>query len=287
MNSWNEKLIINSKSNSNGYSFENGIFSKLDLNTGAKFIQNTSIIDDDMWVSTPNGVYRSNFKTKQSTCYFNEQNVSSVYKDKDHNYWLSTLNNGILFIDDFSNNYIDLKPRPICLSLAKNEIFIGAAKDLIHKLDLKTLQTEIVFETESNHSVAQIFADTLTDKLFFNSFKFRILDKKNKLTNEFPIAIKDIKKVDDKYFTFAASGVSGLFYINEKLKSSWDFLFEKNKNSTFQGFNQSFLITNTNGKSTEYNNYNKTIYYATNNGLIAVTSDGKTQELKFITKHCF
>ena len=281
MNNWNDKLIINSKSNNTCYTFENGVFSKLNLNNSAQFTQNTSVIEDDIWICTPNGVYRNNFKTNQTTCYLNEQNVSFVFKDKNHNYWISTLNNGILFIDDFSNNYIDLKPRPVSLSLGKNEIFIGAEKDLIYKLDLKTLKTEQIFQTESNHSVTQIFSDTLTEKLFFNSFKFRILDAKNNLKNEFSIAIKDVKKVDDKYFSFAASSVSGLFYSNPNLKSSWDFLFEKNKNSNFEGFNQSFLINNKNGKSTTYNAFNNTIYYATNNGLIAVTNDGKTEELKF------
>ena len=281
MNNWNDKLIINSKSNNTCYTFENGVFSKLNLNNSAQFTQNTSVIEDDIWICTPNGVYRNNFKTNQTTCYLNEQNVSFVFKDKNHNYWISTLNNGILFIDDFSNNYIDLKPRPVSLSLGKNEIFIGAEKDLIYKLDLKTLKTEQIFQTESNHSVTQIFSDTLTGKLFFNSFKFRILDAKNNLKNEFSIAIKDVKKVDDKYFSFAASSVSGLFYSNPNLKSSWDFLFEKNKNSNFEGFNQSFLINNKNGKSTTYNAFNNTIYYATNNGLIAVTNDGKTEELKF------
>ena len=281
MNNWNDKLIINSKSNNTCYTFENGVFSKLNLNNSAQFTQNTSVIEDDIWICTPNGVYRNNFKTNQTTCYLNEQNVSFVFKDKNHNYWISTLNNGILFIDDFSNNYIDLKPRPVSLSLGKNEIFIGAEKDLIYKLDLKTLKTEQIFQTESNHSVTQIFSDTLTGKLFFNSFKFRILDAKNNLKNEFSIAIKDVKKVDDKYFSFAASSVSGLFYSNQNLKSSWDFLFEKNKNSNFEGFNQSFLINNKNGKSTTYNAFNNTIYYATNNGLIAVTNDGKTEELKF------
>ena len=281
MNNWNNKLIINSKSNNTCYTFENGVFSKLNLNNSAQFTQNTSVIEDDIWICTPNGVYRNNFKTNQTTCYLNEQNVSFVFKDKNHNYWISTLNNGILFIDDFSNNYIDLKPRPVSLSLGKNEIFIGAEKDLIYKLDLKTLKTEQIFQTESNHSVTQIFSDTLTGKLFFNSFKFRILDAKNNLKNEFSIAIKDVKKVDDKYFSFAASSVSGLFYSNPNLKSSWDFLFEKNKNSNFEGFNQSFLINNKNGKSTTYNAFNNTIYYATNNGLIAVTNDGKTEELKF------
>lgn len=280
INTWNNKLIINSKSNSTYYSFEDGKFSKKKLNNTTNFIQNTAITDNSIWVCTPNGVYRNEINSSKSKTYFTDQNISYVYKDKQQNYWVSTLNKGVLFIEDFTNNYIDLQPRPQSLALGKNEIFIGSEKDLVYKLNCKTLQPEKIFETESNHSISQIYADTVNDNVFFNSIKFNILNKNNQIKSEFSIAIKDVKKVDDKYFSFAASGLVGIFYIDKNLKSNWDFIYEKNKNLNFSGFNQVALLINTNGKSTEYNAINNTIYYATNNGLIAVTNDGKNKELK-------
>ena len=280
INTWNQKLIINSKSTAIYYSFEKGKFSKFKLNNSIDFTQNTAITDDAIWICTPNGMYKNNLLSNQNKTYFTDQNISYILKDKHNNYWISTLNKGVLFIQDFSNNFIDLQPRPNSLSLGKNEVFIGAEKDLIYKLNCKNLQTEIIYESKSNHSISQIFADTINEKVFFNSFKFNILNKNNQITNEFSIAIKDIKKVDKKYFSFAASGILGIFCVDKNLKSSWDTIFEKNKKEDFSGFNQALLLNNTNGKSTEYNAINNTIYYATNNGLIAITNDGKTQELK-------
>ena len=290
INTWNGKLIINSKSNSTYFSFENDKFSKHKLNNTPDFIQNTAITDNSIWICTPNGVYKNDLNTIKSKTYFTDQNISFVYKDKQQNYWVSTLNKGVLFIQDFTNNYIDLQPRPQSLALGKNEIFIGSEKDLVYKLNCKTLQPEKIFETESNHSIGQIFADTINNNIFFNSIKFNILNKNNQITNEFSIAIKDVKKVDHKYFSFAASGLVGIFYIDKNLKSSWDAIFEKNKKKEFSGFNQAALLINTNGKSTEYNPINNSIYYATNNGLLVVTNDGKSKELKhnnetlFLTK---
>lgn len=280
INTWNQKLIINSKSTATYYSFEKGKFSKFKLNNSIDFTQNTAITDDAIWICTPNGMHKNDLLSNQNKTYFTDQNISYILKDKHNNYWISTLNKGVLFIQNFSNNFIDLQPRPNALALGKNEIFIGSEKDLIYKLNCKNLQTEIIYESKSNHSISQIFADTINDKVFFNSFKFNILNKNNQITNEFSIAIKDIKKVDEKYFSFAASGLLGIFYVDKNLKSSWDTIFEKNKNEGFSGFNQALLLNNTNGKSTEYNAINNTIYYATNNGLIAITNDGKTQELK-------
>ena len=280
INTWNQKLIINSKSTAIYYSFEKGKFSKFKLNNSIDFTQNTAITDDAIWICTPNGMHKIDLLSNQNKTYFTDQNISYILKDKHNNYWISTLNKGVLFIQDFSNNFIDLQPRPNSLSLGKNEVFIGAEKDLIYKLNCKNLQTEIIYESKSNHSISQIFADTINEKVFFNSFKFNILNKNNQITNEFSIAIKDIKKVDKKYFSFAASGILGIFCVDKNLKSSWDTIFEKNKKEDFSGFNQALLLNNTNGKSTEYNTINNTIYYATNNGLIAITNDGKTQELK-------
>lgn len=280
INTWNQKLIINSKSTAIYYSFEKGKFSKFKLNNSIDFTQNTAITDDAIWICTPNGMHKIDLLSNQNKTYFTDQNISYILKDKHNNYWISTLNKGVLFIQDFSNNFIDLQPRPNSLSLGKNEVFIGAEKDLIYKLNCKNLQTEIIYESKSNHSISQIFADTINEKVFFNSFKFNILNKNNQITNEFSIAIKDIKKVDKKYFSFAASGLLGIFCVDKNLKSSWDTIFEKNKKEDFSGFNQALLLNNTNGKSTEYNAINNTIYYATNNGLIAITNDGKTQELK-------
>jgi len=280
MSYWNRKLLINSKSNNLYYSFENGKFTKSIFNTNTNFNQNTSITENSIWICTTNGIIKNDLLSNHTKTYFKDQNISYLFKDKHKNYWISTLNKGILFIEDFENNYIDLQPRPLSLSLGKKAVYIGAEKNLIYKLGCEKLEVVKIFETENNHAISQIFADTISDKLFFNSYKFNILNKNNQITNDYSIAVKDVKKVDDKYFSFAASGIMGIFYIDENKKSSWDFIFNKNKSEKFSGFNQSNLLNNSNGKSTEFNPVTNTIYYATNNGLMAVTNDGKSLEIK-------
>jgi sensor histidine kinase YesM len=280
INAWNHKLIINSKSTATYYSFEKGEFAKFQLNSSINFTQNTAITDDVIWICTPNGMHKNDFLSNKNETYFTDQNISYVFKDKHQNYWVSTLNKGVLFIPDFTNNFIDLQPRPNVLALGKNEIFIGAEKDLIYKFDYKSLKTEVIYESKSNHAISQIFADTIHDQLFFNSIKFYILNKDRQITNEYSIAIKDIKKVDEKYFSFAASNINGIFNLIQNKSSSWDNLFIKNKVDYNPNFIYSLMLTNINGKSTEYNAKNNTLYFATNNGLIAITNDGITQEIK-------
>lgn len=281
MSHWNTALIFNSKSNKAIYTFKNGVFEKKPVQAKTEFIQNTTVIDNDLWICTPNGLLKNNLNNNKYETYFKEQNVSFIYQDKHKNYWISTLNNGLLFVENFENIILKLNQNPISLAQGKNEIYIGTEKELIYKLNCFDLSLKKIYETENNHSINQIYYDPTYENIFFNSYKFKILDKNNILTDEFQIAIKDIKKVDDKYFSFAASGINGLFYIDANKKSSWDFIFNKNLKRTFSGFNQSLLINKINGKSTEYCQDNNTIYYATNNGLFAVTSDGKNKEIKF------
>ena len=56
----------------------------------------------------------------------------------------------------------------------------------------------------------------------------------------------DIKKIDDTYYSFAASGICGLFKISDKI-SKWDAVYAK-KNNTYGSFNKIGLIKS-NGNS--------------------------------------
>ncbi len=281
LSSWKNKIILSSKYNSSYFVFEKGIFSTDRVKQSIPFTQNITVTDDFVWICTPNGVYRTDLNTNDTQSYFLDQNISSVFKDQHQNYWISTLNKGVLFIENFSNNYLDLKPIPISLAKGKNAIFMGAEKDLIYKLNYADFKTTIIHETESNHAVNQLFADTISNTVFFNSIKFNTLNKNNQITNRHTIAVKDVKRVDHKYFSFAASGLSGIFCINSALKSKWDKVFLQYKNHKNPNFNESLLLSDSNGKSTEYNPKNQHIYYATNNGLMAINPAGTSREIKY------
>ena len=116
--------------------------------------------------------------------------------------------------------------------------------------------------------------------IYFTSSKFKILNKNNSVSKEESIAIKDIKKIDDTYYSFAASGICGLFKISDKI-SKWDAVYAK-KNNTYGSFNEIGLIKS-NGKSTAFNPTNNCIYYATNMGLKYVSLN-EINEIKFQNK---
>ena len=274
----NNAFFVVSKFSNYYYTYKENQLTKKKFNSSFDFIQNLAIIDNSPWLCTPNGIIK--YENEKATTYFSDYNVSYIFKDKQQNYWISTVNSGLLFIQDFKNNFIPLTPKPTIFSSYGDQLLIGTENDLIFGLQLNDLSVNTIYKNNSNHPINQIIGNKKDKNIYFTSSKFKILNKNNSVSKEESIAIKDIKKIDDTYYSFAASGICGLFKISDKI-SKWDAVYAK-KNNTYGSFNEIGLIKS-NGKSTAFNPTNNCIYYATNMGLKYVSLN-KTHEIKFQNK---
>ena len=274
----NNAFFVVSKFSNYYYTYKENQLTKKKFNSSFDFIQNLAIIDNSPWLCTPNGIIK--YENEKATTYFSDYNVSYIFKDKQQNYWISTVNSGLLFIQDFKNNFIPLFPKPTIFSSYGDQLLIGTENDLIFGLQLNDLSVNTIYKNNSNHPINQIIGNKKDKNIYFTSSKFKILNKNNSVSKEESIAIKDIKKIDDTYYSFAASGICGLFKISDKI-SKWDAVYAK-KNNTYGSFNEIGLIKS-NGKSTAFNPENNCIYYATNMGLKFVNSNG-VNEIKFQNK---
>jgi hypothetical protein len=277
----NNEFFVVSKFSNYYYTYKNNQLSKKKFNSSFDFIQNLAIVDNLPWLCTPNGIIK--YENEKATTYFSDFNVSYLFKDKQKNYWISTVNSGLLFNQDFKNNFIPLSPKPTVFSHYEDQLLIGTENDLIFGLQLSDLSVNTVYKNNSNHPINQIIGNEKDKNIYFTSSKFKILDKNNSVLKEESIAIKDIKKIDDTYYSFAASGLCGLFKISDK-KSKWDAIYEKSINA-YGNFNETSLIKS-NGKSTAFNPENNCIYYATNMGLKFLNLKG-VNEIKFQNKPIF
>lgn len=276
-----DELFIVSKYSNYYYILKNNQLNKEKFSSSFDFIQNIAYIDNSPWLCTPNGIIK--YENNKTNTYFSDYNISYIFKDRQQNYWISTINNGLLFIQDFKNNFIPLDPKPTVFSPFENQLLIGTEKDLIYGLQLKDLSLKTLYKNNSNHPINQIIGNKKKQNIYFTSSKFKILDQDYKIINEWSTAVKDVKKVDDTYYTVAASGVCGLFKVGNK-KSKWDAIFKKYYNIP-NGFNESSILR-INGKSTAYNSKNNCIYYATNMGLKFVNLE-TIGEIKYNNKTLF
>ena len=276
-----DELFIVSKYSNYYYTYKENKLTRKEFSNSFDFIQNVALTDNAPWLCTPNGIIK--YENNKATYYFSEYNVSYIFKDKQQNYWISTLNNGLLFIQDFKNNFIPLDPKPTIFSPYNDQLLIGTENDLIYGLQLNDLSIKTVYKNNSNHPINQIIGNEKNQNIYFTASKFKILNQTNTITKETSTAVKDIKKIDDTYYAVAASGVCGLFKVGNQ-KSKWDAVFKKYYNVP-NGFNESSIFR-LNGKSTAFNSENNCIYYATNMGLKFVNLND-VNELKFQNKPLF
>uniref|UniRef100_UPI00404AB56C histidine kinase n=1 Tax=Flavobacterium sp. TaxID=239 RepID=UPI00404AB56C len=271
-------LFIASKYTNEYYLFENGNFTKKKNPITNDFIQNISFTKDENWICSTKGVIKIDAKKNEVKRYFTDKNISYVYKDNQNNYWISTITEGVLFIENFNTQLYDLPLIPFALSNSKENLIIGTDKEEVFTLNKKSKLIQSIYKGKSNHATNQILYNENQNEIYYTSSKLNIL-KNNKLKTDYTIAAKEIVPIDSKYYSFAASNISGIFAAGNS-KSEWDSIFNSEKSIADSLFKAHFFVTNANGKSTAYNSINKTIYYATNNGLIAVSKKEK-KELKF------
>lgn len=269
-------LLIGSKFSNYCYLFSNNQFARKELNLENTIVQNLSWCNNKNWLCTTTGIIEMDCELGTKRQFFNGTNISYIYKTKNNNYWISTLTEGLFYIEDFDTQLISSQESLTSLCFKNDQLVIGTKNDKI--LALEKNQFKTIFTGKDNHQMGQLFHDKVSDQLYFTSSKFGVLNSELKLTKELSIAVKSVCAIDHKYIAFAASSSSGLIKTNGNSKSDWDFVYEAFIQLKNHNYNN--IVTNAKGKSTAYDSIHKTIYFATNNGLFYINQNGLLSELK-------
>lgn len=272
-------IIIISKFSNKYYYFENGKFSNEQFNFHIDFIQNLATTPNNIWLCTTKGVFKFNTQTLECKNYFSDKNISFIYLDKQNNYWISTINEGVYFIENFDTKIIELPSKPSVLSKTKMELLVGTENEALFSINPNNFNVKSIYKGKLNHVVNQLFHDEPSGDTYFTTSGFKTLNNTKVKELKFG-AVKSIAKIDEKYFSFAASNASGVFTDKRDAKSKWDSVFEKYEILKIDDVDRLNLVQFSNGKSTVYNPKNETIYFATNTGLIAF-SRNKSAEVKY------
>ena len=273
----NENLAIVSKHANEYYFFKDGNFTKKEFGLKDIYVQNVVVTSKNNWIATTKGIYKYDFENPniEAHLYYKEYNISSIFNDKFGNFWIATLNDGLLLIPDFQTLLIPTPASPSVITWHKNQICFGTKDEKIFTgLPPNFSPT---FQGTSNHIIEQLTVDEATNTVYFTSNSFKELNEKGKIIKDINIAIKDFKKIDNTYYAFAASGLCGLFKYSDE-KSFWDAYFVTNFETHTPDRHMARLVDGVRGKSVAYNPNTKAIYFATNNGLFCTKTD-KTVEV--------
>lgn len=250
-----------------------------------EFIQGLNFTDSLVWIHTPQGSH-AYYDNKEASglhqTFFKEKNISSVKKDRQHNYWFSTTNEGVFMAPNLNNRvYEQQNLLPNKIVAVKHGFFIATKKGEICVYDSLLNFKSILNKQTDNSEIYYLAYDSISNDLFYSSKGFTHLPNSNYNNQQFyKPAIKEIIKLDEMFYAFAASGYCGLAtFSNNTINSS---IWYKNYVNHLKTLvpNTASMIDGVRGKSVAYNKIRKTIYYATNIGLFKCTPLS-TQEIKF------
>lgn len=242
-------------------------------------IQSATFVDEKFWLCSPKGVYvyNENWQPAFINNYlFIDKNISSVFKDREGGFWISTLNEGLLHVKDFATKKYYDGVNLNKLSLIGDNLFMTTKKGEILKLNLHSYEGKAVYKDKYQSEITSLFVDSAKNTLYCNPKTLHILNLSQNKKKEMPVIIKDLVKVNDKYFAYAATGGCGLISITNKTYNIWDSIYIKN----LTHFSFSFFFKKLNGKSVTYFKKNNSIYYGTNLGLFKVLPN-KIEEIKY------
>ncbi len=251
----------------------------------SEFIQGINFTDSLVWINTPQGSHAyldNNLASGLYQTLFKEKNISCIKKDRQQNYWFSTTNEGVFMAPNLSNMvYVQQNLLPNKIVATKQGYMIATKKGELCLYD-SLLNFKSFINNQTDHSeIYYLSYDSVTTDLFYSSKGFTYLPKSNYNQRKFyQPAVKEIVKLDESFYAFAASGYCGVATFNSD-KADKSFWYKSYVNHLkVQVPNTANMIEGVRGKSVAYNKLTKTIYYATNIGLFKCTASS-TKEIKF------
>lgn len=170
-----------------------------------------SFYNDEMLISSSTGLWVYTIKDGKPTYknrYFKDQYISQVVVDKNKNYWVTTLRNGVFVIPNINNNAYDF-PEDIedfkCIEKINDEtFFFGTTNGKAGFYNIKTNTIELIKLTDSSAIKVTSF-DEKQQLLYVSqqnsSFIYDLKTKKSERNNKFA-NVRSISYLDKNSYFF-------------------------------------------------------------------------------------
>lgn len=237
-----------------------------------RYLQGYVYTDDKHWMCTPKGVWAYN---KDGTSFNNgkpfypSKNITGVLVDNEHNYWIATHNEGILFIPDINTRCIQQGFMANNLLTQNGEIFVTTKKSQVYSYNVRSQSLSLVYSDNIEHPIYTIIRMLDKPGYILLNKRLQYLDENFRNVKSYEGAFKDIKQIDNKYCAYASTGNSGLIKVNEQMTSEWDSLYAHSDTLAIPDAVRLMPIGR--GRLVEWLPEQKKIFFVTNNGLFVAT----------------
>lgn len=248
-------------------------------------ITNAQQIGDNIWISTHSGIVRYNIKKRVSSLFYPQMAFSSCLKDREGNYWFTTLHHGILRMpnldfacwnartgatnsDQFSH-----------VVAANGNLFFASTDGVIG--EMRYGLSDFYSPPNSLKSdVGAMYFDPIERCVFYNKMNsvFRFCDGTSTLVNEFTRPVKDFHRIQGAYLLATSQGTYVYSLPNEGFKEQKCVLQDWSRAIVDSPFDDHLFIAGNNGLyefSVKHNALKRLHTYFNNRQVSAMCSDGK------------
>jgi ligand-binding sensor domain-containing protein len=231
-------------------------------------IQEVSLVEDEIWISTTNGAYcfdRNMNPRYNGECFFKGYSITKVIKDREQTYWFGTLNKGILLVSDMSVKIFDYNTE-IITALSpykdKNHILVSTTSTAVFAFNSEQNAFQTIISSEPKGEVVSLYYDKPQSTIITCANNISFYQNELK-TREEDIAGKAIVDIDESNYVAAFSGGILLLQRNKNsiLLPNWL------KDKIIQLRGKTFLSFGVRGRAVLFDKTSKTLYTATAEGL--------------------
>lgn len=275
------KLLISDKVNADRKCFvlNNGRVEQTIALPPINLLQGASFCGGYYWILTPTGAWvfdKTGNSISDGRPFFADKNISSVMRDRDGNFWIGTLYEGILLVPDLKTQLVTEENfQPGLLLNTERSLYVGTKSNTIYTFDELRNTLLKKYHGDVRHKIQCMTYHSGSDKLLFAAQAFFITDTLFRDPRRYAFAVKKIVSVDEKYIAFTSSGVTGLMPMRNDIVSIWDSLYTARK---LQSGDCDFLQGGR-GKTIAFDEQNHVIYSGSNIGLYRITP-GQIGEIK-------
>lgn len=179
--------------------------------------------DGYMWICTYNGVIRWRPRTEEITIYYPENSFSDIVMDTAGQYWLSSLQTGVIKIKnldylewtDKGNKLLKTKITHLVAS-GTDELYFSSIIGKVGKLENKS---EVLVFPNTPIADVQSLDYLETGEVVFNINNTIYTEKKGQL-HTLPIEISTVKSLASRNGTLAAASSFGVYLMDEKFNEN-------------------------------------------------------------------
>lgn len=169
------------------------------------FVQNACLVaEGKIGILTTSGVLIFDVATNKFTKLFSQYSCSKLIQDKEGNWWISTLGDGLLFVPRREAKVYLQGTETTYLQRYGDQLYFGTKNNEIYQYDVQSKVLKLLKKDNENHEVKSVFVNQKTNDILYCSviFHAHINGQKQK---DLSISVNQITQLDDDHYLLCES----------------------------------------------------------------------------------